>query len=179
MVPEKGDDGLHRQAWHVQSFLELKEDHAAANAKGRNFAVVFEQRGCIYCTRMHTEVLAERYINDYVAQNFDILQLDLFGSREVVDFDGEKLPEKKIAEKWGVLFTPTIVFVKEDLSAVAGKSGPPVEIARMSLGFGAATFIDLFGWVRTKGYEKDRNFQRYHIERMARREALKTGKVPD
>ena len=171
----KGDDGLHHQSWFVQGFLDLKEDHAAAAGKGRNFAVVFEQRGCIYCTKMHTEVLAERYINDYVSQNFDIVQLDLFGAREVTDFDGEKLPEKKLAEKWGVLFTPTIVFLKEDISGLAGKTGAPIEIARMSLGFGAGTFVDLFGWVRTKAYEKDRNFQRYHIERMAQRGAARTG----
>ncbi len=171
----KGDDGLHHQSWYVQGFLDLKEDHAAATGKGRNFAVVFEQRGCIYCTKMHTEVLAEKYVNDYVAQNFDIVQLDLFGAREVTDFDGEKLPEKKLAEKWGVLFTPTIVFLKEDLSGLAGKSGPTLEIARMSQSFGTGTFVDLFGWVRTQAYEKDRNFQRYHIDRMAKREAAKAG----
>ena len=102
---QKGDDGIWHQSWFAQGFLDLKDDHASARAKGRNFAVVFEQRGCIYCTRMHTEVLSQRHINDYVAANFDIVQLDLFGAREVTDFDGEKLPEKKLAEKWGVLFT--------------------------------------------------------------------------
>jgi thioredoxin-related protein len=171
----KGDDGIWHQSWFVQGFLDLKEDHAAAGARGKNFAVIFAQRGCIYCTKMHTEVLAQRYINDYVAANFDIVQLDLFGAREVTDFDGERMPEKKLAEKWGVLFTPTIVFVKEDLAGLEGKSGAPIEVARMSLGFGAATFVDLFGWVRTKAYQRDRNFQRYHIERMALRESAKAG----
>ena len=170
VVARKGDDGIWHQSWFVQGFLDLKDDHASARAKGKSFAVVFEQRGCIYCTKMHTEVLAQRYINDYVAANFDIVQLDLFGAREVTDFDGQKLPEKKLAEKWGVLFTPTIVFFKEDLTGLDGKSGASLEVARMSLGFGAATFIDLFGWVRTRAYEQDRNFQRYHIARMARRE---------
>ena len=91
---EKGDDGIWHQKWFVQGFLDLKDDHAGARAKGKSFAVVFEQRGCVYCTKMHTDVLAQPYINAYVAANFDIVQLDLFGSREVTDFDGEKLPEK-------------------------------------------------------------------------------------
>ncbi|MBS0244687.1 MAG: hypothetical protein JSS20_21160, partial [Proteobacteria bacterium] len=26
--PEKGDDGLYHQRWFVQSFLDLKDDHA-------------------------------------------------------------------------------------------------------------------------------------------------------
>ena len=34
--------------------------------------------------------------------------------------------------------------------------------AKMSIGFGPGTFNDLFVWVRAKGYEQDRNFQRFH-----------------
>jgi hypothetical protein len=176
VVPLRGDDGLYHQAWFVQSFLDLKEDHAEARAKGRRFAVIFEQRGCIYCTKMHTEVLAERYVNDYVRENFSILQLDLWGSREVADFDGAKLSEKKLAERWGVLFTPTVIFFKEDLTPHAGKFGPPLEVARLPLGFGVQTFYDLFVWVRAKVYEKDPNFQRFHIDRTAEREKAKAGR---
>lgn len=169
---KKGDDGIWHQSWFVQSFLDLKDDHKEATAKGRRFAVIFEQRGCIYCTKMHTEVLAQNYINDYVRQNFDIVQLDLWGSREVTDFDGSKLLEKKLAERWGVLFTPTIVFFKDDLSGLDKQWGQPLEVARMQLGIGAATFYDMFVWVRAKVYERDRNFQRFHIERMDARNAM-------
>lgn len=175
--PEKGDDGLYRQPWFLESFLDLREDHAEARAKGRRFAVIFEQRGCIYCTKMHTEVLSERWINDYVRENFTIVQLDLWGSREVVDFDGSKFAEKKLAERWGVMFTPTIVLFKEDVAAKSGAWGQPLEVARLPLGFGPATFIDVFAWVRTKAYEQDPNFQRYHIARMAARDALKAPQV--
>lgn len=171
VVPQKGEDGLYHQSWFVQSFLDLKEDHAEAKAKGRRFAVIFEQRGCIYCTKMHTEVLAQRYINDYVRENFSIIQLDLWGSREVTDFDGTKLPEKKLAERWGVLFTPTVVFFKEDVTDQSAKWGAPLEVARLPLGFGPATFIDLFVWIRARIYETDLSFQRFHIARMAEREA--------
>jgi len=38
-------------------------------------------------------------------------------------------------------------------------------------------FYDLIVWVRLKLYQRDRNFQRFHIARMAEREALKP--VPD
>jgi hypothetical protein len=176
--PLKGEDGLHHQPWFVQSFLDLKEDHAEATAKGRRFAVIFEQRGCIYCTKMHTEVLSQRYINDYVRENFSIVQLNLWGSREVTDFDGTRLVEKKLAERWGVLFTPTVVFFKEDVSGQSAKWGPPLEVARLPLGFGPATFIDLFGWIRGKVYETDPNFQRFHIARMGERDALKAAASP-
>ena len=171
VAAQKGDDGIWHQSWFVQSFLDLKEDFAEARAKGRRFAVIFEQRGCIYCTKMHTEVLAQRYINDYVRLNFHIVQLDLWGSRETTDFDGKKFPEKKLAERWGVLFTPTIVFFKEDLAGLDGQWGQPLEVARMQLGIGAGTFYDMFVWVRARIYEMDRNFQRFHIERTGARDA--------
>jgi len=173
VTPIKGEDGLFHQSWFLQSFLDLKEDHAEAKAQGRRFAVIFEQRGCIYCTRMHTEVLSQRYINNYVRENFTIAQLDLWGSREVTDFDGTRLAEKKLAERWGVLFTPTIVFFKEDVAGQSAKWGGPLEVARLPLGFGPATFVDLFGWIRGRIYEQDPNFQRFHIARMAERDALK------
>ncbi len=178
IAPVKGDDGLFHQPWFVQSFLDLKDDHAEARTNGRRFAVIFEQRGCIYCTKMHTDVLSQRYINDYVRQNFSILQFDLWGSREVVDFDGTKLTEKKLAERWGILFTPTIVFFKETVADQPGKWGPSLEVARLPLGFGPATFIDLFAWIRVKAYETDPNFQRFHIARMGERDALKAGAAP-
>ena len=170
----KGDDGIWHQSWFQTSFLDLADDHREAKAKGRRFAVIFEQRGCIYCTKMHTEVLARRYINDYVRENFHIVQIDLWGSREVTDFDGQKLPEKKLAERWGILFTPTIVFFKDDLAGTEAKWGQPLEVARMQLGIGADTFYDMFAWVRARVYERDRNFQRFHIERMQVRESAAT-----
>lgn len=169
--PFRGDDGIYHQKWFVQSFLDLKEDYAEAEKAGKRFAIVFEQRGCIYCTKMHTEVLSQKYINDYVRENFSVLQLDLWGSRDVTDFDGQKVPEKKLAEKWGVMFTPTVVFLKDGLKDIKAP-GPPIEVTRMSLGFGPGTFYDLFVWVRAKVYDQDRNFQRFHIERHNAREAL-------
>ena len=125
---------------------------------------------------MHTEVLAQRYINDYVRENFTILQLDLWGSREVTDFDGTMLTERALAERWGVIFTPTIVFFKDDLTGLEGKWGRELEaIERLPLSYGRDTFYDLFVWVRLKLYERDSNFQRFHIARIAEREALKSG----
>lgn len=170
-----GDDGIWHQSWFVQSFLDLRDDHKEATGKGRRLAVIFEQRGCFYCTKMHNEVLSQRYINDYVRANFDIVQLDLWGSREVTDFDGTKQPEKKLAERWAVLFTPTVVFFKDELKGLDGQWGQPLEVARMQLGIGPGTFFDMFVWVRAKIYERDRNFQRFHLERSSEQEAKPQG----
>ena len=57
---------------------------------------------------------------------------------------------------------------------LAEESGETLEaIERLPLSYGPLTFYDLFVWVRHKLYEQDRNFQRFHIARIAEREALK------
>lgn len=172
IMPQKGEDGIYHQTWFVQSFFDLREDFAEAKAQGKRLAVIFEQRGCMYCVKMHTEVLTKRYVNDYVRENFSVIQLDMWGSREVTDFDGERMPEKKLAERWGIMFTPTVIFFKDDIEQLKGQWGQPMEVARMNLGIGAGTFYDMFTWVRAKVYEKDRNFQRFHLERFGERERL-------
>ena len=172
--PMKEENGLYHQSWFQLSFLDLREDFNEAKAEGKRFAVIFEQRGCPYCIKLHTELLALKYINDYVRQNFRVVQLDLWGAREVTDFDGTVLQERALAERWGVIFTPTVVFFKDDLSGLEGKWGRELEaIERLPLSYGRDTFYDLFVWVRLKLYERDRSFQRFHISRIAEREALK------
>ena len=179
IAPIKENDGLYHQSWFAVTFLDMREDFKEASAEGKRFAVVFEQRGCPYCIKLHTEVLAHKYINDYVRENFRIVQLDLWGSREVTDFDGKVLSEKALAERWGIIFTPTIVFLKDDLKGLEGRWGRELEaVERLPLSFGPNTFYDLFVWVRHKIYERDRNFQRFHISRIAEREALKAAAPP-
>ena len=51
-----GDDGLHKSPWMRETFLDLREDLAEANAEGKRLALMIEQRGCIYCKMMHEEV---------------------------------------------------------------------------------------------------------------------------
>ena len=53
---EIGDDGLHKTDWMRDTFKDLREDLAEANAEGKRLMLIVEQRGCIYCTKMHKEV---------------------------------------------------------------------------------------------------------------------------
>lgn len=177
--PFKGDDGLYHQTWFNQSFLDLREDFEEARAEGKRFAVIFEQRGCVYCIKMHTQVLAKKYINDYVRENYRIVQLNLWGDRKVTDFDGTVLSEKDLTRRWNVVFTPWIVFFKDDLSGLEGKWGRELEVMRMGLGIGAGTFYDMFTWVRIKGYDTDEHFQRFHIRRLNERDAIAKAKALD
>lgn len=102
-----GEDGLHKQEWFYDSALNLAEDLQTAAAQSKGLIILYEQRGCIYCAELHAVNFARAEITDLIMQNYLVVQLDLNGARQVVDFDGEVLPESELAEKWGVIFTPT------------------------------------------------------------------------
>ena len=104
-----GDDGMYKESWMRDTFKDLREDLAEANAEGKRLAVIFEQRGCIYCKKMHEEVFVQPRVSSYIEENFFVVQLNLHGDLEVTDFDGEVLSEKDIARKWRILFTPSSV----------------------------------------------------------------------
>jgi thioredoxin-related protein len=166
-----GDDGLHKQDWMRDTFLDLGEDLAEARAEGKRLAIFFEQRGCIYCREMHEEVFSDPEVSQYIADNFFVVQLNLHGDREAVDLDGDARPEKALARKWGILFTPTILFLPE--AAPEGATVAEAAVATMPGAFGKGTTIDMFTWVNEKRYEMidetGEDFQRYHARRIQER----------
>jgi len=153
-APVVNDDGLLTQPWFVESFLELKDDLAEAKTSGKRLAIFWEQRGCPYCREMHTVNFADPEINDYVRSHFAVLQLNIYGSRKVTDFDGQELEERTLARKYGVVFTPTIQFFPDDPAAVVGKPGNTVEVARMPGYFKPFHFLSMFEYVFDKEYKK-------------------------
>lgn len=151
--PRLNDDGLYEQPFFVQSFLDLAEDLETAAEAGKRFAVMWELKGCPYCKETHLVNFADPAIRSFVSGNFDILQLNLIGAREVVDFDGEALEERELARKWGVRFTPTTMFFPEPPEAAAGRPGDEAEVARMPGYFKPPHFLAMFRFVREKAYE--------------------------
>lgn len=168
-----GDDGLHIQPWIRDTFKDLQEDLDEANAEGKRLAIFFEQRGCIYCTKMHESVYPDPELSYYIDENFFVIQLNLHGDLEVVDFDGDTLTEKQIARKWGILFTPSVIFLPEEVEE--GKTAIQSAVAMMPGAFGRGTTLDMFTWVNEKRYavDSDEDFQRYHARRINERRAAK------
>ena len=156
---EIGDDGLHKAPWMRETFKDLREDLAEATAEGKRFAIIFEQRGCIYCKQMHEEVFPAPEIDSYIRENYVIIQMNLFGDVDVTDFDGQTLPEKEMARKWGLLFTPTLMFFPQEVPE--GVTAPRAAVAQMPGAFGKFTTLALFQWVVEHGYDSDEPFQRY------------------
>jgi thioredoxin-related protein len=147
------DDGLYRQPWFLESFLELADDLAGAANLGKRFAIAWELRGCPYCRETHLVNFARPDIENYIKDNFEILQLNIIGSRKVTDFDGSEISEKALAAKYGVRFTPTFQFFPETVAGLSDKAAEKREVARAPGYLRPDDFLALFRFVREKGYE--------------------------
>ena len=152
------------------TFKDLQEDLAEANAEGKRLVLMVEQRGCIYCKKMHEEIYPREEISSYIGENFFVVQINLHGDTEIVDTDGEAMSEKDAARKWGILFTPTVIFLPEEVDEDASVKDSAVAI--MPGAFGAQTTYDMFVWVNEKRYELDNgeDFQRYHARKIQERQ---------
>jgi len=154
------DDGMHTQDWFMETFMDLKEDHGELAANNKHFAIFFEQKGCPYCAAMHEKNLSQPEISKFIQEKFGVLQINLFGSREVTDFDGKTMEERELARRWGVLFTPTIVFIKPNIEGLDGLNGKQLQIARMPGYFKKFHFITFFEFIAGNHYENI-DFQRF------------------
>ncbi|MBF9033097.1 thioredoxin fold domain-containing protein [Rhodobacterales bacterium HKCCE2091] len=166
---EVGDDGLHVAPWLHDTFRDLREDLGEANANGQRFAVIIEQRGCVYCTRMHEEVFVIPEIERMLTEDFFVVRINMHGATEVTDFDGEVMTESDIARRWRNMFTPTLLFFPEEVPE--GETGAEAAAVVMPGAFEGETMFDLLNWVLEDGYAGEEDFQRYHTRMFNARQA--------
>jgi thioredoxin-related protein len=149
--PIMTDEGFYREPWFIESFLDLRDDLTTAREHGKHFALIWELRGCPYCRETHLVNFARPDIADFVSTKFDMLELNVLGSRKVTDFDGEELTEKQLAAKYAVRFTPTIQFFDGSTDSLKDKPAPQREVIRIPGYLRPDDFLDVFRYVAQKG----------------------------
>jgi thioredoxin-related protein len=147
------DDGLYKQPWFLESFLDLSDDLEGAHKQGKRFVIMWELKGCPYCKETHFVNFAQPRISDYVKANFEVLQLNIIGSRKVTDFDGSELSEKDLAAKYGVRFTPTFQFFPERAAPLKALPAVKREVTRIPGYWRPDDFLAMFRYVNDKAYE--------------------------
>jgi thioredoxin-related protein len=116
-------------AWFKESFLEFQSDIEEAAQAGKRVLVLFHQDGCPYCNRLVETNLAQKDIEQYVRENFDVIAVNMWGDREVVTVSGKAYAEKTFAAALRVQFTPTLIFFDERGKVALRLNGylPPAE----------------------------------------------------
>ncbi|MGB1967977.1 MAG: thioredoxin family protein, partial [Litorivicinaceae bacterium] len=109
--------------WFKVSFLDLSEDNAEAIEVNKHLVVFFWQDFCGYCKNTIEKNLTQQSIRDVFDEHFDVVALNIWGSKEVYGLDGTATTEKEIARSLGVQFTPTIIFFNADGKPVLRLNG--------------------------------------------------------
>ena len=166
---EMGDDGLHKPEWFRDTFKDLQEDFAEAEAESKRVLIIVEQRGCSYCKEMHEKTFPDERVKALLENDYFPIQINLHGDIEIIDTDGEALTEKGATRKWGVLFTPTMILMPTELDT--SKSATQQAVAVMPGAFSPGTTLDLLTWVKEERYldQSEEDFQRYHARMIQER----------
>ena len=115
--------------WFKESFLEFEEDIAEAAEQGKRLIVYFHQDGCPYCNKLVEENFADPALSEKVQSHFDLVAINMWGDREVIQVGGRTFTEKTLAEALDVNFTPTLLFFNENRKVALRLNGyyPSVE----------------------------------------------------
>ncbi len=100
-------------AWFKDSFLDIREDIGEASKSKRRLMFYFYQDGCPYCSKLLNENFGQKTIADKTRQHFDVIAINIWGDREVTDFNGRTISEKAFAKALGVQFTPSLLMLDE------------------------------------------------------------------
>ncbi len=164
-------DGLHKVDWFQDTWKDLQEDFETAREDGKRLLIIVEQRGCIYCREMHETSFKDEKVLARLTEDYFPVRINLHGATEMVDTDGEAMEERAAARKWGVMFTPTMIFMPPEIS----DDTPAIRqaVAVMPGAFKPGTTYDLLTWVLEERYldQSEEDFQRYHARMIRERRA--------
>lgn len=111
-------------AWFKDSFLDISEDIEEASEKSKHFMIFLDFEGCPYCAKMLKESFEEQNkTSDFIKANFDVIELNVKGSREVTWIDGDVISEKELTEKLKIQYSPTVLFFSDKKELVARVNG--------------------------------------------------------
>ncbi len=120
-------EGFHHQDWFHPTSFDLRKDLKSAEKNKKNMVLLWEQKGCVYCRKMHSLVFTRKDIVDLINQHFLVVQMDMRGTREFIGLDGVNASEAEIARNYLVNSTPTTMFLDEsgDITFKAPGYVPP------------------------------------------------------
>ena len=97
--------------WFKMSCLDLNDDLKEANAHQRQIMLFLHLEECPYCARILNENFRAGATREFIERHFDVIGIDIRGSRAVTWFDGHEYPELALAKMLKVYATPTIIFI--------------------------------------------------------------------
>lgn len=130
LAPGMVNPGYHElPPWFKHSFLILREDIDEAARRGRRVMLYFYQDGCPYCLKTLQDNFGQKALADKTRKHFDVIAINIWGGREVIDVSGRAAAEKDFARSLRIQFTPTFLILDEAGRTVLRLNGytPPAK----------------------------------------------------
>ncbi|MDB5812694.1 MAG: thioredoxin-related protein [Betaproteobacteria bacterium] len=118
-------------AWFKVSFLDVRDDLKEAAAARKRVMLYFGQNGCPYCRQLMEVNFKNAEIVQKTRRNFDVIEINIVGSRDVTWTDGSVHTEKAFARHLKIGYTPTLLVLDERGNTVVRISGylPPAAMS--------------------------------------------------
>jgi thioredoxin-related protein len=136
--------------WFKSSFLDFTEDLDEANESGRHVMIYFHQNGCPYCAKLVKDNFHNKELAEILKKNFDVIETNMWGDRDLVDWNGDEYTEKTFSAKMKVQFTPTVLFLNPEGKVILRLNGYQK----------SENFINILGFLHTHAY-KNTSFSKY------------------
>lgn len=109
--------------WFKESFLDIAGDVEEAAEAGKHVILFMHLNDCPYCAKMADENFAHAPYTPFIRKNFDVIQINIKGDREVAFDENTSMSEKELAKKLKVRYTPTILFLNKENKTVLRLNG--------------------------------------------------------
>lgn len=143
-TPRPSSGKIHKEPYFLKppyNFSKMKS--------GKPLMVLFEQKDCSPCDRLHSKILKHRTTRPLV-KKFRIAQFDMWGKTPLVSPNGKKTNASTWARKLNISYAPSAVFF------VNGK-----EVMRIEAFLKNFHFQSVLDYVQSGAYKKEPSFQRY------------------
>ena len=97
--------------WLKVSFMDFSEDLKEATDEGKHIMIYFHQDGCPYCAKLVEDNFHDENLVAKLQKDFDVIETNMWGDRELTDWQGNDYTEKEFSAHMKVQFTPTILFL--------------------------------------------------------------------
>ncbi|WP_419765099.1 MAG: thioredoxin family protein [Arcobacter sp.] len=147
--------------WFLSSFLDFSEDIDSLTSQNKRLMLFVQQDSCPYCHAFVTKNLRHTQTKEKLQKHFGVVDINMFGDREILDTDGEETTEKVFAKKHNIQFTPTIIFFDENKKQILRLNG----------------YVDIPQFNLALDYIKDKNetslsYQEYILKNKKQKSAL-------
>ena len=106
-----GGQAFEMPDWFKASFLEIHNDAKEAGEAGKHLMLYMHLENCPYCKRMLDENFFQGANKPFIQKHFDVIDINIRGSRSVEWGSGVIYNEKELAQELKVYATPAILFI--------------------------------------------------------------------